>query len=107
MTHPAANPIFNYQRLEFLGDAVLDMIIMEHLFLKFPNASPGALSELKKQTVMNATLKKAAEKLGLIEFLLAEGLQRHTSDVKVYGDLLESLLGAIYLDAADGYEAAR
>ena len=74
MTHPASNPSFNYQRLEFLGDAVLDMVIMEFLFSKFPQASPGALSELKKQTVMNATLKKASERLGLVDFMSAKGL---------------------------------
>ena len=84
------------------------MIIMEFLYAKFPQASPGALSELKKQTVMNATLKKASERLGLVGLMSAKGLQRHVSDDKVYGDLFESLLGALYLDGEEnGYEIAK
>ncbi len=98
----------NYERLEFLGDRVLGLIIAEQLFALFPNAKEGELSVRLNQLVSAETCAAVADELGLYAFI------RTGSDVKnvagkrmanVRADVMESLIAAIYLDA--GLDAAR
>ena len=69
LTHRSAGQPHN-ERLEFLGDAILGMIVAERLFDRFPEASEGQLSRLRAQLVKRDTLAKIAREIGLGEYLL-------------------------------------
>src|SRR3712207_4957326 len=106
MTHPSLGHEtqrhhFDNQRLEFLGDAVLQLIITEHLYAMFPREPEGRLTKLRSRLVSREALKRHAETLGLGQFLMmgrgeeACGGRERTSTL---ADAFEALLGAIYLD---------
>ncbi len=104
LTHRSAGQPHN-ERLEFLGDAILGMIVAERLFDRFPEASEGQLSRLRAQLVKRDTLAKIAREIGLGEYLLmgsgelrAGGQSRDST----LSDALEAVLGAVYLDAGAG-----
>jgi ribonuclease-3 len=107
VTHRSAGGT-NNERLEFLGDAVLGMVITEALYHQFPLASEGELSRLRATLVRKPTLAEIARSLGLGEYLnlgpgeLKSGGFRRDS---ILSDALEAVLGAIYLD--DGLDACR
>jgi ribonuclease III len=83
------------ERLEFLGDAVLDSIISHYLFSKFPLKDEGYLTQLRSRLVSRQNLNNLGAKIGLNELILSK-LDKETKTV--YGDALEALIGAIYLD---------
>lgn len=89
------------ETLEFLGDAVLGLVISEELFRLYPVAEVGDLAKVKAQVVSRATLAEAATALQLDQWILlgpgetARGEGRRTS---VIGSVLEAILGALYLD---------
>lgn len=83
------------ERLEFLGDAVLDIIISHYLFTKFPLKDEGYLTQLRSRLVSRQTLNNLGVKIGLKE-LIKSNLDKESKTV--YGDALEALIGAIYLD---------
>jgi ribonuclease-3 len=96
------------ERLEFLGDAVLSLVISDHLALRFPQLSEGALSKLKAKLVSEASLSKAAKRLNLGARLrlgrgeeLSKGREKHS----LLADALEAVIAAVYLDG--GLEASR
>jgi ribonuclease-3 len=99
---------FDNQRLEFLGDAVLQLVISEHLFHGFGVESEGHLTKLRSRLVSRETLKMHAAALDLGRYLLmgrgeeASGGRERTSTL---ADAFEALIGAIYLDG--GLDAAR
>lgn len=96
------------ERLEFLGDAVLDLIISEALIARFPEASEGVLSKMKARVVNEGTLARVARELDLGKFLfLGKGEERTFGREKssLLADAMEAVIAAIYLDL--GYEAAR
>ena len=94
------------ERLEFLGDAVLDLIVAEELFRNHPDLDEGHLTELKAWVVSRATLAHAARDLGLGDrAVLGPGLQRRALSRSVLANLYEAVLGAVYLDA--GQDVAR
>ncbi|MGI8438341.1 MAG: ribonuclease III, partial [Chthoniobacterales bacterium] len=92
---------FDNQRLEYLGDAVLQLIITEHLFAMFPRSAEGRLTKLRSRLVSREALRGHALKLELGQFLMmgrgeeACGGRERTSTL---ADAFEALLGAIYLD---------
>ena len=95
------------ERLEFLGDAVLDLVICEELYRRFPRYLEGSLTILKSAVVSRRTCAQVAQELNLERFLiLGKGI---TEQQDVPGSLsaavLESIVGAIYLDG--GLEEAR
>ncbi len=95
----------SYERLEFLGDAVLDLIITEVIFDLFPEKNEGFLTKLRAKLVKGDTLAAFARKLELNEvLLLAEEVQGQgiENSKSVLSDVFEALIGALYLDA--GYE---
>lgn len=105
-THASADPDRNNERLEFLGDAVLDMIVAEELYGDHPELAEGALTEFKAEVVSRRTLAEAARDLGLEEHvILGSGLRGRALPRSVLANLYEALLGAIYLDA--GLEVSR
>ncbi|TGK00063.1 ribonuclease III [Leptospira langatensis] len=93
------------ERLEFLGDSVLGLVVAKYLFRTDPSASEGELSRQKAKLVSTTVLNGLSDKLGLIEFvLLGKGEGRGDSQKKLGANLFESLVGAIYLD--QGMEVA-
>lgn len=98
----------NNERLEFLGDAVLNLLIAEHLFSAFPSASEGDLSRLRSRLVSGESLAEVASALGLGDALYLGSGELKTGGFRrksILADALEALCGAIFLDG--GLEAAR
>lgn len=90
------------ERLEFLGDAVLDSVISNYIYHKFPKQDEGYLTKLRSKLVSRRTLNNLGVKIGLQE-LMQSNLERASKSV--YGDALEALIGAIFLD--QGYVSAQ
>lgn len=93
---------FDNQRLEFLGDAVLQLVVTHHLYRLFPAFSEGQMTKLRSRVVSREGLKKHALALGLGDYLmLGRGEEanegRHRSST--LADAFEALIGAIYLDS--------
>lgn len=86
----------NYERLEFLGDSVLGAIISCHLFSTYPEANEGYLTQMKSKIVNRKNLNKLGTELGLIKFLQNKSTTALSENIS--GNLLESLIGALYLD---------
>jgi ribonuclease-3 len=107
LTHRSV-PGDNNERLEFLGDAVLDFVISEVVFRTHPLAPEGDLSRLRASLVNDGTLAEIAAHLDLGEHLHLGGGERksggHRRD-SILADALEAIFGAVYLDA--GFDAAR
>lgn len=96
------------ERLEFLGDAVLELVITDYLYHKYPTKPEGELTAYRSSLVNSNTLAAAAEKLGMNSFLLlSKGEAKDTGRARQYilANTFESFAGAIYLD--QGYAAAR
>lgn len=93
--------ITDNERLEFLGDAVLELIVTEFLFEKFPNEPEGKMTKLRSALVSGASLALVAKKLNLGEFLfLSKGEEVSGGRKKnpILANLMEALIGALYLD---------
>lgn len=106
MTHSSTGRRENNERLEFLGDTVLDLIVAEALYRAHPELNEGALTEFKAEVVSRKTLAEAAKRLGLDKHvILGAGLKSRALPRSVLANIYEALLGGIYLDA--GLEAAR
>ncbi|MEG1509482.1 MAG: ribonuclease III [Clostridia bacterium] len=89
----------NYQRLEFLGDSILNFVVAEYLFLKYPKKDEGVLSQARAKLVSKKPLSKIIKKLQIYQFMtINEGSIAEVSE-KMISDLFESLTGAIYLDS--------
>ena len=107
LTHRSA-AADNNERLEFLGDAVLDFVISDVVFRSHANAPEGDLSRLRSSLVKDTSLADRASKLGLGEHLILGGGERKSGGHRresILADALEAIFGAVYLDA--GFEAAR
>lgn len=89
------------ERLEFLGDSVLSLIIANYLFREHPRLDEGALSKLRSQLVDAPACANYVQKLGIEEFLLlgkGEQMNRGKGRESILADLFEALIGAFYLD---------
>lgn len=95
LNETANEPFKSNERLEFLGDAILDVIISDYLFQKFPYKNEGFLSQLRSKLVSRQFLNNLALKIGLKD-LIESRLNKES--YSIYGDALEALIGAIYLD---------
>ncbi len=98
--NPEEAPLFN-ERLEFLGDAVLSLIISEYLFKKYPAFTESQLSKLRAFVVRESTLAEAAERLNLGSYLrLGKGEKRTGGRRKpsILANAFEAILGAVYMD---------
>lgn len=85
------------ERLEFLGDAVLGMVVAEYLFKKYPFKDEGFLTEIRSRIVNRESLNIVARKIGLDKLIEFDG-QRNFHRTSMFGDAMEALIGAIYLD---------
>lgn len=100
--------IVHNERLEFLGDAVLELIITEYLYIKFPDENEGDLTSYRAALVNAETMSKAASKINMNDFLLlSKGETKDTGRARqiILANTIEALIGAIFLD--QGYEIAK
>lgn len=107
LTHRSASSR-NNERLEFLGDAVLNFLVAESLYREVPNAPEGSLTRRRAQVVKQDTLAEIARQVGVGPALhLGEGERKSGGRGRdsILADALEALIGAVYLDA--GLEACR
>ena len=96
----------NNERLEFLGDTVLDLIIAEYLFRRYPTKDEGFLTASKSNLVNRELLGSLCKKMGLDSMIVHESLfDSGTQPKNIYGDTLEAFIAAIYLDK--GYDFTR
>lgn len=89
--------VINNERLEYLGDAILDAVVADFLFKNFPDKDEGFLTKMRSKMVKRKHLNLLAYRIGLNQLIVS-----HTSPVNVtkhlYGNAFEALVGAIYLD---------
>lgn len=103
-THRSLNRInakgesVNYERLEFLGDAILGSVIAAYLYENAPKGDEGYLTQMRSKIVSRAHLNSIGKKLRLIDLLKTKASVSQFGD-NINGNLLEALVGAIYLDA--------
>ena len=113
LTHPSIslerkNYPFDNQRLEFLGDSVIQVSVTEHLFRMFPDFGEGQLTKLRTRIVSRTALRNRAAKLDLGSYIMmgrGEESSGGRERASTLADVFESLVGAIYLDG--GFDAAR
>jgi ribonuclease-3 len=106
LTHASTQGERHNERLEFLGDAVLDLVVAEELYRAVPELSEGAMTELKASLVSRRTLAAVAVELDLAaRARVGQGLRERMLPTSVLANLFEAVLGAVYLDR--GLEAAR
>lgn len=124
--HPSArlSAVQNYNRLEFLGDAVLDFCVARELFRLHPTASPALLTAGKSSLVSTQTLARVCEKSGLLPHIVAEhlphveapGMQEVEDEISHFGlwlgeaakykaDVVEAVIGAYFVDC--GFDVER
>jgi len=96
------------ERLEFLGDAVLELMVTEYLYEKYPDSNEGDLTAYRASLVNAITLSEAAQKINVNDFLLlSKGEAKDTGKARQYilANTMEAIIGAIYLD--QGYDASK
>lgn len=106
LTHSSTGRALDNERLEYLGDAVLDLVVAEDLYEHLEAVPEGVLTELKAYVVSRVTLAEAARRMGIEQHVrLGPGLRGRALPRSVLANLYEAVLGAVYLDG--GLEAAR
>jgi ribonuclease III len=95
------NPI-NYERLEFLGDAMLSAVIAAHLFKEAPLGDEGYLTKMRSKIVSREHLNELGKDLNLIQYIESKVQIQHFGE-NIHGNLFEALTGAIYLDQGYNY----
>lgn len=93
----------NNERLEFLGDAVIESITSDYLFIEFPDRDEGFMTQVRSKIVSRQSLNAIASKLGLDKHIISHAASNLTQK-HIYGDAFEAMMGAIYLDM--GYDFA-
>ena len=102
LTHKSVSGASN-ERLEYLGDALLGLVVARELYRLFPDQGEGFLTRVRAKAVCRENLNKIAHEIGLDKHLLTAMPMKRNSE-NVFGNAFEALVGAIFLDA--GYEAA-
>ena len=107
LTHKSNDENFNNERLEFLGDSVISLVVSEELLLKGTNLDEGFLSIYRSKIVSRSNLSDIGAKLNLDKFLLASSALKNNQNLtnSVIGNTFEAVLGAVFLDA--GYKKAK
>lgn len=101
-------PLEHNERLEFLGDAVLELIVTEYLFKNYPGKTEGELTNWRSALVNSQMLSKVAKKLGFNDFLLlSKGEEKDVGKAREYilANTFEAFIGALYLD--EGYKSCQ
>ena len=95
------NPV-NYERLEFVGDAMLSSVIATHLFKEVPQGDEGYLTKMRSKIVSREHLNELGKELNLIDIVESK-IPKNNFGSNIHGNLFEALVGAIFLDK--GYQA--
>lgn len=98
----------HYERLEFLGDSVLGLIVCGHIFKEFPHYNEGSLSDIKSHVVSEKHLSAISKRMGIGKYILfgaGEARSGGRRKISILANVFESILGSIFLDG--GFEAAR
>jgi ribonuclease III len=103
-TTDSMGTLINNERLEYLGDAILGAVVAEFLYNRFPQRGEGFLTQMRSKLVNRAFLTQLINETGLHQFIKSRTIG-NTAASNIYGDALEALIGAIYLDK--GFETAR
>jgi ribonuclease-3 len=107
-THSSVNKtdingnVISYERLEFLGDAILGSVIATYLYKEVPNQNEGYLTKMRAKIVSRENLNNLGKQLELIDLVVSKVSKNNIGD-NIHGNLFEALIGAIYLDK--GYTA--
>lgn len=107
-THSSVNKtdingnVISYERLEFLGDAILGSVIATYLYKEVPNQNEGYLTKMRAKIVSRENLNSLGKQLALIDLVESKVSKNNIGD-NIHGNLFEALIGAIYLDK--GYAA--
>lgn len=94
----------NFERLEFLGDSVIDTIVANYLYTQLENDNEGELTKMKSKIVSRDKLNFIGKELALLDQLICTGNKDHFGD-DIHGNILESLIGAVFIDK--GYEKCK
>lgn len=108
LTHSSTNDDFSYQRLEFLGDRVLGLVIAHALFEEFKDENEGGLAKRHTVLVQGPTLTIIGQTHGIGEHIILSEAERQSGgqmNENIIADVVESLLGAIYIDG--GYDVVQ
>ena len=111
LTHPSYggdHHVPHYQRLEFLGDAVLELTMSEYLFEKLPEVDEGKLTRIRAAIVREETLARAAKRIslgGMIRLSVGEERTGGREKASILSDVMEAVFAAVYLDG--GFECAK
>lgn len=98
-------PDENNERLEYLGDAVLGAIVADYLFRRYPYKGEGFLTEMRSKMVNRQYLNEIALKMGLKKITLYNKFDNSLKSSQIFGNTLEAVVGAVYLDK--GYKKTR
>jgi len=108
LTHRSYSKDFNNERLEYLGDAVLDLIVGEYLYKLLPDAEEGLLSKLRAAMVNEESFNKLAKRINLGKYLFLSPAEENNGGREkpsILSSAFEAVIGAIYLEA--GFEKAK
>jgi len=108
LTHRSYSKDFNNERLEYLGDAVLDLIVGEYLYKLLPDAEEGLLSKLRAAMVNEESFDKLAKRLNLGKYLFLSPAEENNGGREkpsILSSAFEALIGALYLEA--GFDKAK
>ncbi len=100
--------IYNNERLEFLGDSVLDTVVSEYVYLRYKNLPEGELTKIRANVVCESSLARQAKSINLGKYLLlgkGEEVTGGRDRISILADTFEAVIGALYLDG--GIETAR
>lgn len=108
LTHKSHKQPYDNERLEFLGDAVLDLIVGEYLFFKFPKSDEGSLSKIRAALVNEDGFEKLARSINLGEYIYLSSAEENNGGrekASLLSNAFEAIMGAIYLES--GLETLR
>ena len=103
LTHKSSNNLENNERLEFLGDSILNLVVSEYLFSKFLNEKEGLLTRMRSYLVKGETLTLIAKDINLSEYIkLSKGTANLSQNRKhsILEGAVESIIGAVFLDSS-------
>ena len=104
LLHKSKNKNESNERLEYLGDAVLNLIVAEYLFKKYPFKDEGFLTKIRSKIVSRDSLNNLGRKVGLKELINFKNIDEFSKNYKsIFGDALEAIIGAVYLDVGFEY----
>ena len=101
MVDKKGKPI-NYERMEFLGDAILGSVIASYLYKESPRGDEGYLTQMRSKVVSRTNLNQLGKDLDLIRFVKSN-VSKHQVGDNIHGNIFEALIGAIYLDRGYNY----